>query len=51
MNKIVPVILAVSLSFSCVPKETITAFKISENPQLCRLRGKENGGTKGTKPS
>ncbi|MCK5465324.1 MAG: hypothetical protein KAI95_19990, partial [Bacteroidales bacterium] len=39
MNKIVPVLLAVSLSFSCVPKETITAFKISENPAALPVKG------------
>ena len=39
MRKIVPVLLAVSLSFSCVPKERITALEISENPAALPVKG------------
>jgi beta-glucosidase len=39
MKKIVPVLLAVSLSFSCVPKERITAFEIPENPAALPVKG------------
>ncbi|MCK4854971.1 MAG: hypothetical protein KAT31_11930 [Bacteroidales bacterium] len=39
MNKIVPVLLAVSLSFGCVPKEKNTDSEIAENPAALAVKG------------
>ncbi len=40
MNKIVPVLLAISLLFGCVPKEQNTVSEIAENLATLAVKGK-----------
>ncbi len=39
MNKLVPVLLAISLLFGCVPKEKNTVSEIAENPAALTVKG------------